>query len=176
MGQVNKVKNIYQGRIFDVYVENVVLPNGAIKDREVIRHPGAAAMVPFLDDGSVVLIKQYRHAVDKYLWEIPAGTLEKGETPLDCARRELVEEIGYEAKELKKITELLPAPGYTDECIHMYIASQLHRSHQDLDEDEVLEIEPKPFEKAIAMINHGDIMDAKTIVGLSLCRLMREGV
>ena len=105
MAKVQNVMCLYQGSIFDVFVEKVELPNGVVKNREVVRHPGAAAMVPFLDDDTVVLIKQYRHAVDRFLWEIPAGTLEKGETPLDCAQRELVEEIGYEASTLEKITD-----------------------------------------------------------------------
>jgi len=176
MPQVPKVQDtrtVYRGRIFDVFLEKVVLPNGMTKDREVIRHPGAAAMVPLLGDGRVILIKQYRHAVDRFLWEIPAGTLERGENPLECARRELVEEIGYSAATLEKITEILPAPGYTDERIHIFIATGLTPAPQDLDEDEVLEIEPTPFDRAIEMIGQGHIQDAKTIVGLMVCRQRR---
>jgi ADP-ribose pyrophosphatase len=170
---VQATRPIYSGRIFDVFLEKIVLPNGMIKDREVIRHPGAAAMVPLLGDGRVILIKQYRHAVDRFLWEIPAGTLERGENPLECARRELVEEIGYSAATLEKITEILPAPGYTDERIHIFIATDLTAAPQDLDEDEVLEIEPIPFDRAIEMIGQGHIQDAKTIVGLMVCRQRR---
>ena len=98
--KVHETTNIYNGKIFDVVLEKVTLPNGMTKDREVVRHPGAAAMVPLLDDGKVVLIKQYRHAVGEFLWEIPAGTLEPGEKAVECARRELVEETGYEASSL----------------------------------------------------------------------------
>jgi ADP-ribose pyrophosphatase len=176
MPQVPKVQDtrtVYRGRIFDVFLEKVVLPNGMTKDREVIRHPGAAAMVPLLGDGRVILIKQYRHAVDRFLWEIPAGTLERGENPLECARRELVEEIGYSAATLEKITEILPAPGYTDERIHIFIATELSPALQNLDADEVLEIEPTPFDRAIEMIGEGHIQDAKTIVGLMVCRQRR---
>jgi ADP-ribose pyrophosphatase len=176
MPQVPKVQDtrtVYRGRIFDVFLEKVVLPNGMTKDREVIRHPGAAAMVPLLGDGRVILIKQYRHAVDRFLWEIPAGTLERGENPLECARRELVEEIGYSAATLEKITEILPAPGYTDERIHIFIATELSPALQNLDADEVLEIKPTPFDRAIEMIGQGHIQDAKTIVGLMVCRQRR---
>ena len=102
--------------------------------------------------------------------EIPAGTLEKGESPLDCARREIVEEIGYEARVFEKVTELLPAPGYTDELIHIFVATGLSPSQQNLDEDEVLEIRPMSFKNAIEMIQNGDIQDAKSIAGLLLCR------
>jgi len=175
MVDVQKATNLYRGRIFDVFVEKVALPNGVVTDREVVRHPGAAAMVPFLSDGEVVLIKQYRHAVDRVLWEIPAGTLEKGESPLDCAGRELVEEIGYEASAFEKLTELLPAPGYTDECIHIFVATGLRPAQQNLDDDEVLEIQPTSFDRAIEMIADGAIQDAKTIVGLMLCKKKQDG-
>ncbi len=168
--KVNKVTNLYCGKIFDVAVERVTLPNGAIKEREVVRHPGAAAIVPLLDDGKVVLIRQYRHAVDRFLWEIPAGTLERGESPMECARRELVEETGYEAANLEKLTEILPAPGYTDERIHIFLATGLMPAEQKLDDDEVLDLQPIAFDTALGMITEGDIQDAKTIIGLLLAK------
>ena len=167
---VQKTTNIYQGRIFDVFVEEVALPNGVVKNREVLRHPGAAAMVPVFDNGHIALIKQFRHAVGDYLWEIPAGTLEAKETPLECAQRELVEEIGYKATDFERLTEILPAPGYTDEHIHIFLATGLTEAEQDLDDDEVLELRPTPFEKTLDMIMEGKIQDAKTIVGLLLAR------
>jgi ADP-ribose pyrophosphatase len=151
-----------------VALEKVTLPNGVTKDREVVRHPGAAAMVPLLDDGNVVLVKQYRHAVNNYLWEIPAGTLEPDEEPMACAERELVEETGYEATNFDKLTEILPAPGYTDEHIHIFLATGLTLAEQRLEDDEVLTVQPTPFDKAIEMIKTGEIQDAKTIVGLLL--------
>jgi ADP-ribose pyrophosphatase len=151
-----------------VALEKVTLPNGVTKDREVVRHPGAAAMVPLLDDGNVVLVKQYRHAVNNYLWEIPAGTLEPHEEPVACAERELIEETGYEAKDFDKLTEILPAPGYTDEHIHIFLATGLTLGEQRLEDDEVLTVQPTPFDKAIEMIKTGEIQDAKTIVGLLL--------
>jgi ADP-ribose pyrophosphatase len=172
--KVHKTTSLYRGKIFDVVLERVTLPNGAVKDREIVRHPGAAAMVPLLDDGRVVLIKQYRHAVGEFVWEIPAGTLEADEAPMACARRELVEETGYEAANLEKLTEILPAPGYTDEHIHIFLATGLQAVHQRLEDDEVLELQPTVLETALAMVAQGEIRDAKTIAGLFLTSLKRS--
>lgn len=172
--KVHKTTSLYTGKIFDVVLEKVTLPNGAVKDREIVRHPGAAAMVPFLDDGRVVLIKQYRHAVGEFVWEIPAGTLEPDEAPVECARRELVEETGYEAANLEKLTEILPAPGYTDEHIHIFLATGLKAVDQRLEDDEILELQPTVLETALAMVAQGEIRDAKTIAGLFLTSLKRS--
>jgi len=169
--EVQEITNIYSGKIFDVFVEKVTLPNGVIKNREVVRHPGASAMVPLLDDGKVVLVKQYRHAVGKFIWEIPAGTLEPDEHPLACAERELIEEIGYKAGRLEKITEILPAPGYTDEHIHIFLATELSLAQQNLEDDEVLDVESVPLANAVEMVRSGEIQDAKSIVGLLLTSL-----
>ena len=173
--KVQSVKHLYRGKIFNVAVEKVTLPNGAVKDREVVRHPGAAAMVPLFDDGKVALIKQYRHAVDGFLWEIPAGTLEQGEDAISCARRELVEETGYEARHLEELAVILPAPGYTDEEIHIFLATELTPAKQNLEDDEVLELQPTVFETALEMITDGKIRDAKTITGLLLTFLRNQG-
>ena len=172
--KVHKITNLYNGKIFDVVLEKVTLPNGAIKDREIVRHPGAAAMVPLLDDGKVVLIRQYRHAVGEFLWEIPAGTLERGEEAIECARRELVEETGYEASSFDKLAEILPAPGYTDEHIHIFLATGLRSVKQKLEDDEVLEFQPMAFDTALEMITKGEIRDAKTIAGLLLTSLKKS--
>jgi ADP-ribose pyrophosphatase len=157
-----------------VALEKVTLPNGVIKNREVVRHPGAAAMVPLFDDGRVVLVKQHRHAVNDYLWEIPAGTLEPDENPIACAQRELVEETGYEATDFDKLTEILPAPGYTDERIHIFLATGLKAVEQKLEDDEILTVQPTPFNRAIEMINQGEIKDAKTIAGLLLTSMRKR--
>jgi len=172
--KVHNITKIYQGRIFNVVVEKVTLPNGAVKDREIVRHPGAAAMVPMLDDGQIVLIKQYRHAVGGYLWEIPAGTLEPGEPPLKCAHRELIEETGYEPSRLEKLTEMLPAPGYTDEHIHIFLATGLRPVSQKLDDDEVLRVQPTALNSALEMVMTGKIRDGKTIAGILLVSLKRH--
>ena len=159
-------KNIYKGRIVTLNLETVTLPNGATVELEVIHHPGAAAVVPMKDDRTVILIRQYRHAVGGYIYEIPAGKLHLGEDPLVCAQRELEEEIGYKAGVLDHVTSAYTTPGFTDEVIHIYKATQLQRGQQNLGHDEVLEIAEFPLEKTIAMIREGVIQDAKTIVGL----------
>ncbi|HID30184.1 MAG TPA: NUDIX hydrolase [Desulfobacterales bacterium] len=172
--KVHKITSLYNGKIFNVVLEEVTLPNGAFKNREIVRHPGAAAMVPLLDDGKVVLIRQYRHAVAEFLWEIPAGTLESDEAPIDCARRELVEETGYEASSFDMLAEILPAPGYTDEHIHIFLATGLKSVGQKLEDDEVLEVQTTSFETALEMITKREIRDAKTITGLLLTSLNRK--
>jgi len=172
--KVHKTTNLYRGKIFDVVLEKVTLPNGAVKDREIVRHPGAAAMVPLLEDGRVVLIKQYRHAVGEFVWEIPAGTLEPEEAPVACARRELVEETGYKAAKFEKLTEILPAPGYTDEHIHIFLATGLQAVDQRLEDDEVIELQPTVLDLALAMVTQGEIRDVKTIAGLFLTSLKRS--
>ena len=171
-----KSRNIYTGRIVTLNVESGTLPNGARVDLETIRHPGAAAVVPMKDEGTVVLIHQFRYAAGGFIYEIPAGTLHQGEDPLACAARELEEEVGYRATSWEHLTSILPAPGYTDEVIHIYQATGLTKSTQTLDHDEVLEIVEMPIQKAIAHIRDGTIRDGKTIIGLQAVFLRsREG-
>jgi ADP-ribose pyrophosphatase len=168
-------KTIYKGRIVNLNLETVTLPNGATVELEIIHHPGAAAVVPMKDDRTVVLIRQYRHAVGGYIYEIPAGKLHLGEDPRECAQRELEEEIGYKAGVLDHITSAYTTPGFTDEVIHIYKATQLQRGVQNLGHDEVLEIAEFPLEKTITMIRDGVIQDAKTIVGLQCVYLQLLG-
>ena len=170
-------KNIYSGKILILNIESVALPNGATADFEIIRHPGAAAIVPIREDGRVVLIRQYRHAAGGYIYEIPAGKLHPGEDPLACAARELEEEIGYRAKSLELVTSIYTAPGFTDEVIHIYQGTDLVAGRQQLERDEVLEVVEWPLEMAIARIRDQTIRDAKTIVGLQavFMALKRDG-
>lgn len=170
-------KNIYSGKILILNIESVALPNGATADFEIIRHPGAAAIVPIREDGRVVLIRQYRHAAGGYIYEIPAGKLHPGEDPLACAARELEEEIGYRAKSLELVTSIYTAPGFTDEVIHIYQGTDLVAGRQQLERDEVLEVVEWPLEMAIARIRDQSIQDAKTIVGLQavFMALKRDG-
>ena len=162
------IKNIYSGKVLILNMESVSLPNGATTDLEIIRHPGASAVVPVKEDGTVILIRQFRHAAGGFIYEIPAGKLHKGEDPKVCAARELEEEVGYRVAEenLEYLTSIFTAPGFTDEVIHIYKATRLQMGRQQLDQDEVLEILEWPLEKAIAEIRNGTIRDAKTIVGL----------
>ena len=161
-------RNIFTGKVLTLNIDTVTLPNGVTIDLEMVRHPGAAAVVPLKDSGTVVLIKQFRHAAGGFIYEIPAGKLHAGEDPMHCAARELEEEIGYVAGRLDRLTSILTAPGFTDEVIHNYKATALTRGQQQLDRDEVLEVLEIPLKEAIAMIVAGTIRDAKTIVGLQM--------
>ena len=157
---------IHQGRILRIYSEDVTLPTGVAVKHDVIRHPGASAIVP-LDGRDVILIRQYRYCASGYLWEVPAGTLNAGETPEQCAKRELIEEAGVDAGELHHAGFIFTAPGFTDEKIHIFVARKLTPRPQNLDDDEVItEVKRVPFDECIAMVARGEIVDAKTIAGL----------
>jgi len=159
-------KNIYKGKIITLNIDTVTLPNGVTVDLEMVRHPGAAAVVPLKDDGTLVLIRQFRHAAGGFIYEIPAGKLHPGEDPKACAARELEEEIGYRAETLELLSSIFTAPGFTDEVIHIYKATGMTEGQQQLDRDEVLEVIEMPLQEAIDMIRAGLIRDAKTMVGL----------
>jgi ADP-ribose pyrophosphatase len=160
------MKTIFQGKIVTLNIETVTLPNGVAVDLEVVRHPGAAAIVPMKDDRTVVLVRQYRHAAGGYIYEIPAGKLNPGEAPRDGAERELEEEIGYRASQLEPIVSFFSGPGFTDEVLHLFKATGLVKGIQALGHDEVLEVVEVPLEKAIAQVQDGTIRDAKTIIGI----------
>lgn len=165
-------KHIYSGRVVHLNVDTVLLPNGLTVELEVIRHPGASAVVPVKDDGIVVLIRQFRHAAGGFIYEIPAGKLNPGEDPLLCAERELEEEIGYRASHFELMTSIFTAPGFTDEVIHIYRGTGLVKGRQQLDKDEVLEVIEMPLHQAVTMVREGAIRDAKTIVGLQSAYLL----
>ncbi len=159
-------KTILSGRVFDITVENVTFPNGTNIDLEIIRHPGASAVVPLTSDNEVVMLKQYRHAVGGTLWEIPAGTFDAGEAPLVCAKRELTEETGFRAAAWESIGAVTCLPGYSDERVHLFLARDLTPASQSLDPDEILEVHSIPLDKVVSMILEGEIEDAKTIVAI----------
>lgn len=159
-------RNIYTGKVITLNVDTVQLPNGVTADLETIRHPGAAAVVPIKADGTVVLIRQFRHAAGGFIYEIPAGKLAPGEEPIQCAARELEEEVGYRASTFELLSSIFTAPGFADEVIHVYRATGLTKGRQQLDRDEVLDVIEMPLQEAITKIEDGTIRDAKTIVGL----------
>jgi ADP-ribose diphosphatase len=165
-------RNIFSGKVVTLNIDTVTLPNGITIDLETVRHPGAAAVVPLKGNGTVVLIKQFRHAAGGFIYEIPAGKLSPGEDPMHCAARELEEEVGYVAGRLERLSSIFTAPGFTDEVIHIYKATGLTAGNQRLDRDEVLEVQEIPLEEAIKMIGAGTIRDAKTIIGLQLVQEM----
>jgi ADP-ribose diphosphatase len=164
----NRSTLVKKGRVFDLYTENITLPNGVTLDMEIIRHPGAAAIVPILEENSVLLLKQYRYAVGGFIWEIPAGTLDPGEDARRCAERELIEETGYAAGHLERLAQITPLPAYSDERIHLFLATGLTPAKQNLDADELLFVHRVDLGRAIEMIAKGEIQDAKTIAGLQL--------
>jgi len=161
---------VHRGRVFTLHRDQITLPNGVATTLDIIRHPGAAAIVPLTDRGQVLLIRQYRYAIDAHIWEIPAGTMEPGESPLACAQRELTEEIGVYARSWHKLGAIAPLPAYSDETIHLYCAQDLHPAEQHLDPDEILEIHEFPYGEALEMIRAGRIRDAKTISGLMMAQ------
>jgi ADP-ribose pyrophosphatase len=168
---VNNRRTIHRGRVFHMVRENVTLDNGATTDLDFIEHPGAAAIVALTSEENVVLVRQYRHAVGRYIWEIPAGTLAPGETAAECARRELVEEAGYQAAQWQALGEITPVPSYSDERIHLFLATGLSAAAQQLDADEVLQVHCVPLAHVDGMIARGDLQDAKSICALLLAQL-----
>ena len=168
--KVNKKELIHQGKVFNLFAENITLPNGHTTTLSIIRHPGASAMVAITEVKKMILIRQYRHAVNGFIWEIPAGTLDPGESPLDCAQRELVEEAGVSADVWHKLGEIIPVPGYSDERIHIFLAENLTKAEQKLDSDEVLEVHPFDFAEVLEMIRSGQIIDAKSISGIFMAK------
>lgn len=166
--RTNNSSMLRHGRVFDITVENVTFPNGFNMDMEIIRHPGASAIVPVMDGDQVVMLKQYRHAIGRDIWEIPAGTFDGKEDPLACARRELIEETGFAAAAWDRLGAVTPVPGYSDERIHLFLARDLAPAGQHLDQDEFLEVHVLSLTQVETMIAQGEIQDAKTIAGIFL--------
>jgi len=159
-------QSIYEGKIIRVKVDEVLLPNGKTAKREIVRHPGAVAVLPLTDDGKLVTVRQFRKALEKTIVEIPAGKLEPGEEPLVCAARELEEETGYTADRFEHLSSFYTSPGFADELLHVYVATGLKKGASRPDEDEFVEILELTLEEARELHKSGDICDAKTVVSL----------
>src|SRR6267143_1512170 len=164
-------KRIHTGRVINLDVDAVRFPDGSTGELEIIRHPGAAAVVPFAsdprgDDPIVLLIQQYRYATDGTVIEIPAGRLNPGEDPRVCAQRELLEEAGVKAGRVELLTTIWTTPGFTDERIHLFWAADLTADKHAREPDEFIEVMPKPLSEALNLIRDGVICDAKTVVGI----------
>jgi len=169
-GKINS-KRAYTGKVISLDVDTVRFPDGSTGDLEMIRHPGASAVVPFLSDPQgenpqVLLIRQYRYAADSYLYEIPAGRLNAGEAPRDCAARELKEETGCTADKLEHLLSFYTTPGFTDEKIHLFMATGLVAGETKHEADEFLDLQPMLLSRALEMVEAGEIVDAKTALGL----------
>ena len=160
-------QKVFEGRVFNVTVDTV--REGELTyEREVVHHRGSAVIVPVFDDGTVALVRQYRHPVVRYLLEVPAGTLDDGERPEAGAERELQEELGLIAGNMEKLSEFFVSPGFCEEKMWVYLATELVQGQQRLEEDELLDVVRLPMTEALEMITSGEIQDAKTIVGLML--------
>ena len=178
-GKVSSTR-AYTGKIISLDVDEVRFPDGSIGKLEMIRHPGASAIVPLLDvdanelqsssglDPTVVLIRQYRYAADGYMYEIPAGRLEDGEEPAICANRELAEETGYRSAHVQPLLTMFTTPGFTDEKIHLFVGVELTLGESAREADEFLDIKPTRLSAALAMIESGAIQDSKTALALLL--------
>src|ERR1043165_3201992 len=160
-------KKVFEGRIFDVSIDTVREGDQTLV-REVVSHPGSAVILPVFDDGTIALVRQYRHPAVKYLLELPAGTLNDRERPEVGGARELEEELGLIAGNLEKLAEFFVSPGFCEEKMWLYLARDLKETAQRLEEDELIEVGGLPFDRALQMISDGEIEDAKTIIGLLL--------
>ncbi len=173
-------RRAYTGRIISLDVDRVRFPDGSVGELEMIRHPGASAVVPFLsdprgEDPQVLMIRQYRYAAEDYLLEIPAGRLNAGEDPRDCALRELKEETGCSADQIDHLFTMYTTPGFTDEKIHLFMATGLVAGETKHEADEFLDLEPMLLSRALELVETGEIMDAKTVVGLLFAAGFRAG-
>jgi len=177
VGKVSS-RRVYTGRIVSLDVDKVRFPNGTEGELEMIRHPGASAVVPLLEmpDGekNVILVRQYRYAAEGFVYEVPAGRLDEGETPETCAHRELEEETGYTASLMTPLTTIFTTPGFTDERIHLFLATGLTSGESKLEDDEVLDTHSVPLHEALEMIRSGVICDGKTISALLFAARFNE--
>jgi ADP-ribose pyrophosphatase len=169
-GQVAS-RRVYTGKVINLDVDQVRFPNGKVGELEIIRHSGASAVIPFLgdpagDDPTILLIRQYRYAADGFIYEIPAGRLEPGEPPEECAVRELREETGCTAARMEHLYTMYTTPGFTDEKIHLFVATGLERGESALEPDEFVEIVPTAMSAALRLIRDGTINDAKTALSI----------
>jgi ADP-ribose pyrophosphatase len=172
-------ERLYHGRIVSLDRDTVRFPDGSTGQLEMLRHPGASAVVPFLDDPEdtdprVLLIRQFRHAAEDFIWEVPAGRLDAGETPEACARRELEEETGMRARTLERLTMIYTTPGFTDERIHLFLAQGLEAGTQRREADEFLELHPLRWSEVMALVRSGEIQDGKTLTSLLFVQCFRR--
>ena len=170
--EVISQETAWSGKIFDVECLEVKLPNGHVSRRDVVRHHGAVAIVALTESGKIALVRQYRTALDRVTVEIPAGKLEPGEDPLDCAKRELKEETGFVPGRIAYLTTIASSCGFSDELIHLYLATQLSFEGANPDEDEFLNVDLVDVQELVDAVLDGKIEDAKTVVGALACDVM----
>jgi NTP pyrophosphohydrolases including oxidative damage repair enzymes len=164
--QLIKKNIIYKGKAVDFYCDDIKLQNGQPAQREYLGHPGAVAVLPFLDQSNIILVKQYRYPIGKETYELPAGKLDIGESPEDCVKRELEEETGFRAKRIEKMLNFYPSTAFSNEVLHIFAAFGLIKGQSHPDEDEFVSAVIVNFKKAVNMVKSGEIMDSKTIIAL----------
>lgn len=164
-------KKLYEGKIISLYCDDVALPNGNNSKREYVSHNGGAAVLPIDENGYVYLVRQFRYAYREEVLEIPAGKIEKGEDPKVCAIRELSEETGWSAEEVRLLSCLYPSPGYTNEHLYVYLAKVKTLGQSHFDENEILEMEKYSLEDAYSMVVRGVIKDSKSICAISMAMI-----
>ena len=164
-----KNKTLFKGKLLDLVVKNVRLPNGYTATYEMIRHPGAALIVPFLAKDKMIMLSQLRPVIGRYIYELPAGTLGKDESPLSCARREIIEETGFAAKKFTYLGKIFPVPGYSTECIYIYKAEGLRKEEHKAEKDEVIFSRVVTKAGVRRLFRSGRIVDAKTISAFAMC-------
>lgn len=169
-----KSDKLYEGKMLNLRVDTVELPDKKYSKREIVEHPGGVAVIPIVDNDSIVLVKQYRKAVEKFLLEIPAGKLEINEEPRVTAIRELKEETGYTTDKMEYLMEFYTSPGFTNEKIYLFLATDLVKGEADPDDGEFLEVEKYDMDTLIKMIERGEITDSKTIIGINLAKKYLE--
>ena len=167
---MRKMKTVFKGKLLEVLVKKERLPHGYLATFEMIKHPGASLVVPFLDKDTIIMLRQLRPVIGATIYELPAGTLGRGEAPLACARREIIEETGYSAKRLTLLARIYPVPGYSTEEIFIYKAEGLKKVERAVEEDEVIESGPFTRSAVRKLFKEGKIVDAKTICGLAFCK------
>jgi ADP-ribose pyrophosphatase len=173
-------RRAYDGRVINVDIDTVRFPNGSTGELEMVRHPGASAVVPFLtdpagDDPQLLLIKQFRYAAEGFIYEVPAGKLDGDEDPLECARRELREETGCTAERIEHLYSFFTTPGFTDEVIHAYMATGLTRGEMKHEKDEFMTVETVTLSRALELIRAGELKDAKTALAILYAAGFRLG-
>jgi ADP-ribose pyrophosphatase len=168
-------KPIFDGKVIKLDVLTVELPNGKEATREVVLHPGASAVVPISTNGEIYMTTQYRKPLDSNSYEIPAGKLDQGEDPLDAARRELKEETGLEAGDIRHLVSMHTAPGFSNEVVHLYCATDLKEGNSCADEDEFISVEKKTVSQLVQMVLNHEITDAKSIIGILLAEKIIKG-
>ncbi len=174
-----KSETVYRGKILNLRVDQVELPNGKKAVREVVEHAGAVAVVPINEKREIIMVKQYRYPAGRVLLEVPAGKIEKGEDPALCAERELLEETGYRAGDMVLLYSFYTTPGFSDERMYLYLARGLTRMESSPDEDEFIRLHCVPMDAALEMVSRGEIMDAKSIIGILAsvgCRDSKAGL